>query len=353
MSRRSRARAEPQEHQTLVARHLPVDDPGDHRQLVEQARAAGCRGSRSRCPVCSRRCVAFRRSNMSPGQRLADGPRVLARGRDAAEDRLRVLGVADHDPHQLGGRERRSPSRRRASATAARASPRPRPPDRGGCPRRAAGGARRAAGWSPRRARRSGRSRTSPPRSGSASTTPTRTRPARRSAPPTGAAAAAPPAGASARSAPSAGRRAARGLDRRPPLRGRERRARRTRPPARAPAAAAARPRRRSSTQVSLDPPPWLEFTTRLPLDEGDPGQPAGQHPDLLAVVDRERAQVQVPRREPAALDHRGAGRQRDDRLGDPAARVGLDVGRSRRPAPRRWPASRRRSRSRRSRPPA
>ena len=33
-----------------------------------------------------------------------------------------------------------------------------------------------------------------------------------------------------------------------------------------------------------------------LALGQGDPGQTAGQHPDVVAVVDRERSQVDVPR---------------------------------------------------------
>ena len=35
----------------------------------------------------------------------------------------------------------------------------------------------------------------------------------------------------------------------------------------------------------------------QLALGQRDPGQAAGQHPDVVAVVDRERAQVDVPRR--------------------------------------------------------
>ena len=37
----------------------------------------------------------------------------------------------------------------------------------------------------------------------------------------------------------------------------------------------------RASTQVSLDPPPWLEFTTSVALGQGHPGEPARQHPDV------------------------------------------------------------------------
>ena len=82
--------------------------------------------------------------------------------------------------------------------------------------------------------------------------------------------------------------------------------------------------RRRLSTQVSLEPPPWLELTTRLALGQRDAGQAAGQHAHVVAVVDRERAQVDVPGREPV-VDLRRHRRQLHDRLRDPAARVVAD----------------------------
>ena len=53
--------------------------------------------------------------------------------------------------------------------------------------------------------------------------------------------------------------------------------------------------RRPPSTHVSFEPPPWLEFTTRLPSTQRHPGQAAGKHPDSVAVVDRERPEVEVP----------------------------------------------------------
>ena len=59
----------------------------------------------------------------------------------------------------------------------------------------------------------------------------------------------------------------------------------------------------------------------QLALGERDPGEPARQHPHALAVVHRERAQVDVPRPQ-ALLDERRDGRQLDDRLRDPPARV-------------------------------
>ncbi len=81
------------------------------------------------------------------------------------------------------------------------------------------------------------------------------------------------------------------------------------------------RPAGPASTQVSLEPPPREEFTISSPSRERDPGQAAGQHPDPVAVVDRERAQVDVPRTE-LAVDEGRHRRQLDDRLGDPGARV-------------------------------
>ena len=59
----------------------------------------------------------------------------------------------------------------------------------------------------------------------------------------------------------------------------------------------------------------------QLALGQRHPGQPAGQHPDPRAVVDRERPQVDVARPEPA-VDEGRHGRQLHHRLGDPRARV-------------------------------
>ena len=73
---------------------------------------------------------------------------------------------------------------------------------------------------------------------------------------------------------------------------------------------------------MSLEPPPWLEFTIRLLAGQRDAGQPAGHDPDVAPVVHRERAQVEVARAH-AAVDERRRGRQRDRLLRDPPARVG------------------------------
>ena len=89
-----------------------------------------------------------------------------------------------------------------------------------------------------------------------------------------------------------------------------------------------------------------------LALGQRDAGEAAGQHPDVLAVVDRERAQVGVARPH-AVLDEGRDRRELHDRLRDPAARVGeqpraqlVELGAARHPARRRGPCrpSRRRA---------
>ena len=59
-----------------------------------------------------------------------------------------------------------------------------------------------------------------------------------------------------------------------------------------------------------------------LALRQRDPGESSREHPDILAVVDRERPQVGVPGTHPV-LHERGDGREHDHRLRDPAARIG------------------------------
>ena len=80
---------------------------------------------------------------------------------------------------------------------------------------------------------------------------------------------------------------------------------------------------RSASTQVSLLPPPWLEFTTRLPLRSATRVRPAGDHLDAVAAQ-HERPQVDVAALE-VVVDEGGVPRQRHHLLGDVAARVGLD----------------------------
>ena len=84
-------------------------------------------------------------------------------------------------------------------------------------------------------------------------------------------------------------------------------------------------------------------------LRERDARQATGHHPDVAAVVHRERPEVEVARPHPA-VDERRRGRERDRLLRDPAARVGADTWRGARRASLRWRAARSRARSRRSR---
>ena len=75
------------------------------------------------------------------------------------------------------------------------------------------------------------------------------------------------------------------------------------------------------STQVSLRAAALRGVHHQLALGQRDPGQAAGQHPDRVAVVHRERPQVDVPWPHLVA-DQRRHRRQRDLPLRDPAARV-------------------------------
>ena len=59
----------------------------------------------------------------------------------------------------------------------------------------------------------------------------------------------------------------------------------------------------------------------QLSLGQGHPGKPAGQHPDVLAIVDRERPKIDMAGLQ-AVLDQRWHGGQLDYRLRDPTARV-------------------------------
>ncbi len=61
------------------------------------------------------------------------------------------------------------------------------------------------------------------------------------------------------------------------------------------------------------------------PLDQGGAGQAAGQHPHLVAVVDGERPQVDIARRQ-VPFDPGGHGRELHHRLGDPGAGVVTDL---------------------------
>ena len=89
-----------------------------------------------------------------------------------------------------------------------------------------------------------------------------------------------------------------------------------------------------------------------LALGQGDPGKTARQHPDVLAIVDREGSKINMARLQ-AVLDQGRHGGQLDDRLRDPAARVlGHPTPQRIELAPR-WRAVRSRCPCRRSRQPA
>ena len=77
----------------------------------------------------------------------------------------------------------------------------------------------------------------------------------------------------------------------------------------------------RSSTQVSLVPPPWLELTTSEPSRKRDPRQTAGDHAGLLAG-EHEGPEIDVARRD-LAVDQGRRGGKRQRRLGDIVVGVG------------------------------
>ena len=99
----------------------------------------------------------------------------------------------------------------------------------------------------------------------------------------------------------------------------------------------AARRRRRSpaSTQVSFEPPPWLELTTSEPSGSATrvspPGSTQTSSPSFTANGRRSTCRGAIV--SPIRVGH---GRQLHDRLGDPAARVGDAAACAARRAPRR-----------------
>ena len=77
-------------------------------------------------------------------------------------------------------------------------------------------------------------------------------------------------------------------------------------------------------TQVSLAPPFWDELTTSAPSERATRVSPPGSTRGVAALAEEhERAEVDVTRREPAALDDGRVGGEHDHALGDPGARVG------------------------------
>ena len=82
----------------------------------------------------------------------------------------------------------------------------------------------------------------------------------------------------------------------------------------------------RSSTQVSLVPPPWLEFTTSEPCFSATRVSPPGTMRTRSRPRQHERPQIDVARRD-AGLDAGRAGRERERRLGDEALGIELELG--------------------------
>ena len=85
--------------------------------------------------------------------------------------------------------------------------------------------------------------------------------------------------------------------------------------------------KRSARTRVSLPPPCCDELTTSVPASSATRVSPPGSSADDAVAAERERAQVDVARLEPAVDDRRMA-RERDDRLRDEVRGVGLDVAR-------------------------
>ena len=236
--------------------------------------------------------------------RLARAARVLP-GRGRASDvidagfvvsKARSSVTPSASRRGRSGRRRRRPSRRAGRRT--------RPPRRPTGPRAGGGSGRRGGARCPRPARCSGRSSTATRRCGSAR--------ARLSSAAAVVAAGCPLAWTRAAVAVPAAARPAPAA----------RPARRVRRPARGPS------RRGGEHPRVLRPAALARVHDQAALRQRDPGQPAGHDPDPLAVVDRERPQVEVARAH-RVVDVGRRGRQRDRLLRDPAARV------RRAPAPR------------------
>ena len=287
MSTRSRLRPSTRKDQPSSRAQRRVGEPGEHRGRAPSPSGrsrAGVRPDARRAWLGSVWCVVLSDSHISD-EIASRAPRAFSHA--APSDDVIDAGF-------FGSNERNSvtPSASGAAiervrvvahrAQQARARRRPRRPTG---PRAGGGSGRRAGARCPRPARSSGRSSTATPRSGSARRAPALT-------------AAVAAAWALRRAADRARRRSGWSA-------ARPRRAARVRDAARA------RRRRVASTHVSLDPPPWLEFTTRLPSGSATRVSPPGTTQTSLAVVDRERAQVEVawPHR---VVDVRRCGRERD-----------------------------------------
>ena len=320
------AAAQHQEQPALVAAHRGVGQPGHHRaplphpaeERVHALLLDPAAGVRQAVPGGVEALPHLR------GDRLPGAAGVLPGRGQRADHRAGVALVqAEQADHPGRGERARRPAAR-PSPRAATGRPRP----RWSTGRRAsAAGARRGCGRCPRPARRSGRSSRATRRSGSASTT----RPAA-----VVAAVAAESADAGARARVGARRRRQRRR-----VGGQVRHLERRRcPPAPA------------STQVSLEPPPWLELTTSAPSGSATRVSPPGStqifSPSLTAngrrSTCRPRSRLPISVGTIDSFTSRWAIQPRG------SATI---LRASPRPAPRRWPASRSRCPRRRSRRPA
>ena len=220
--------------------------------------------------------VTLSDSQISALQHLARAAGVLPRRRQRADDRARAGPVeGERGEHALGVGLAPPAS----ASPSARAGWRRRGARRSTGPRPGAGCARRGCGRCRRPAPRSGRSRTATPRSGSARRCPSAVTghgcccccwdwPTTVSLSGPGSCA----GGSSGRSAAVNSMRVRSGSSTSVAWRG------------------------GLITQVSLEPPPWLEFTTSSPSGSATRVSPPGSTQTFVAVVDGERAQVDVPR---------------------------------------------------------
>ena len=236
--------------------------------------------------------VAFRHSHISD-EMASRAPRAFSRAAVSAPAIEVVSGVEGEHVDDVGDRRRRRRRAPRPSPPAAPGRRRPRrptdPPGGGGC-------GRRGSGRCPRPARRTGPSSTATRRCGSAR-------------PPRPCCCCCCCWAAWGTTGPGSS-----GFARRQRVEGRGRQ--------RAGAGWSAPAPGSASTQVSLEPPPWLEFTTRLPSGSATRVRPPGttqtRSPSFTANGRRSMWRGRSGR-----PDVRRRRRQLHDLLGDPAPRVG------------------------------
>ena len=304
MSTRSRLRPSTRNRQPsswlIVDSASPVTIAARSRTKPKKAcgpsRSAARRCAGKRVPGRVQRLPHLRRHRLAGAAGVLPG-RVPARRRSSSGSSRRRPARSRTGARGAGDAVRRRHAHDRRAATG---RPRPRRPTG---PRGCGARRRRGCGRCRRRARRSGRSRTATRRSGSASRSPCCCLRARRRCRGRGVRPSAAAAGCAA-TAPSAGA---------------------GRPPRRRAACLGGPPvggGRAASTQVSLEPPPWLELTTSAPSGSATRVRPPGStqisSPSLTANGRRS-----TWRGAKLVADQRRRRRQLHRPLGDPAARVG------------------------------